>query len=189
MPVRWLARRGTRLFVLYGLLIAAAIGLDGLLHALGLRWVGRWLGPLGTGLVVISFAYSLRKRGWLRVGSPRLLLRAHEALAWAGALALLVHAGVHFHALLPWLAVAAMLIAVASGLVGEFLLSGVRSRLAARERELRDSRLGEAEIERALWADALLARAMGTWRVFHLPIAVNFAVLALLHILTILLFT
>ena len=189
MPASWVARRGPGLIVLYGVLVAAAIGIDAVLHSLGMVWVGRWLGPVGTGLIVVSFAYSLRKRGLLRVGSPRHLLRAHEALAWTGALALLVHAGVHFHALLPWLAIAAMLVAVASGLIGEFLLSGARSRLTAREQELRGSGIDEGEVENRLYADALVVRAIEAWRVVHLPIALNFTVLAFLHIVTILVFT
>jgi hypothetical protein len=188
MVVRLVASRGVFLAVLWGALIVAAIAFDGLLHALGLAWVGLWLGPIGTFLVVVSFAYSLRKRGWIEVGSARLFLRAHEALAWTGALLILVHAGVHFHALLPWLAVTAMLIAVASGLMGEFLLASARERLGVRARLLRESGLDDGEIEQRLYADALVVRGMETWRVVHLPIAINFGALALLHIATALVF-
>ena len=148
------ARRGARLAALLVALVLAAIGIDGALHASGLGAVGRWLGPLGTGLIVASFGYSMRKRDRIRVGSARAWLRLHEALALLGALALLVHGGVHLHALLPWLAVLAMLVAVASGLTGELLLG----------------------------------RDLSTWRVVHLPIALNFAVLAALHIVTVVVF-
>jgi len=178
------ASRGAFLALLWGVLIGAAIALDGVLHALGLVWVGLWLGPLGTALIVVSFAYSLRKRGWIEAGSPRVFLRAHEALAWTGALAILVHGGVHFHALLPWLAVAAMLIAVASGLVGEFLLTGARERRVDRARELREAGLDEDAMAERLRADDLVVRGLEGWRVVHLPIAVNFGVLALLHVVT-----
>lgn len=186
MPRATVARRGTTLIVAFVALVAAAIGLDRLLHAFGLRAAGGLLGPVGTGLIAISFAYSLRKRGVLRSGSPRALLRLHEGLAWSGSLAILVHAGVHMHALLPWLAVAAMLAAVLSGMVGEYLLGEARERLAARERSLAASGAGAEEAERRLLADALAVRALETWRVVHLPVAINFAVLALLHILTVL---
>jgi len=173
---------------LWGALIVAAIALDGIRPALGLVWIGLWLGPIGTTLITVSFAYSLRKRGWIEIGSPRTLLRTHEALAWTGALAILVHAGVHLHALLPWLSVMAMLIAVASGLIGEFLLANARERLNERARELSESGLDVSETERRLHADAFVVRGMEAWRVVHLPIAVNFGVLAILHVTTALVF-
>jgi hypothetical protein len=186
--MRVVASRGFFLVALWGVLVAAAIAVDATLHVLGLAWVGLWLGPLGTIVIVASFAYSFRKRGWFEVGSPRVFLRVHEALAWTGALLVLVHAGVHFHALLPWLAVAAMLIAVASGLIGEFLLTTARERLSDRARELRAAGRDETEVQRKLQADALVVRGMETWRVVHLPIAVNFAVLGALHVVTALVF-
>jgi hypothetical protein len=178
------ALRAGLLFGFWAALVVAAVGLDAVLHAYDLVWVGLWLGPIGTGLIVVSFAYSLRKRGLIKVGSPHRLLRTHEALASIGALAILVHGGVHFHALLPWLAALAMMIAVASGLTGEFLLSKARNRLNDRERQLRDAGLAETEIEERLQTDALVVRGMEAWRVVHLPIAINFGVLALLHIVT-----
>ena len=46
----------------------------------------------------------------------------HEYLAWIGSILILVHAGIHFNALLPWLAILMLLIAVATGLIGKFLL-------------------------------------------------------------------
>ncbi len=58
-----------------------------------------------------------------------MLLRRHERMAWAGSLLVLVHAGVHFNAWLGWLALAAMLINVASGLTGKYLLARARTRL------------------------------------------------------------
>ena len=188
MALRVVASRGLFLVALWGALIAAAIALDGTLHVLGLAWIGLWLGPIGTILIVASFAYSFRKRGWFESGSPRALLLTHEALAWTGTLLVLVHAGIHVHALLPWLAVVAMLIAVASGLTGEFLLATARARLSARAHELRSAGLDEATRQKRLQADALVVRGMETWRVVHLPIAINFAVLAFLHVVTAVLF-
>ena len=44
-------------------------------------------------------------------------------LAWLGSLLVLVHAGVHFNAILGWLAVGAMLINVGSGVGADRKLS------------------------------------------------------------------
>jgi hypothetical protein len=51
-------------------------------------------------------------------------------MAWLGSLLVLVHAGIHFNALLGWMAVAAMLINVASGLTGKFLVERARRKLS-----------------------------------------------------------
>ena len=112
----------------FAALVLVALALDGLLHVLNLLWIGRWLGIPGTLLILGSTAYSLRKRKLIKTGNPARLLRWHEVLAWSGSLLVLVHAGVHFNAILGWLAVGAMLINVGSGLTGKFLLDRSRRR-------------------------------------------------------------
>ena len=169
-------------------LIAATLVLDVVLHGAGLAWVGRWLGIPGTLLIVVSFAYSLRKRRWIRAGKPRTLLRAHEVLAWLGALMVLVHAGMHISTVLPWLAVGAMLVNVGSGLTGTWLLERSRRHLAhARETHARQG-LDPAAIERVLFRDALSFDLMKRWRAVHMPLTWVFAVLASAHILSIFVF-
>jgi hypothetical protein len=188
LPESVLARRALPFATLFLSLIAAALLVDFLLHRFGLPWVGRELGWVGTLLIAISFLYSLRKRRWIRVGSARRWLRFHEVLAWMGALAILVHAGIHLHALLPWAALLAMLVAVASGVTGRTLLVGARRQLAERQKELQERGLGEEEIERALFLDALTVRAMERWRTVHIPLTLNFAIVSLVHVATALLF-
>jgi hypothetical protein len=68
----------------FALLALLALALDGLLHALDLRWVGRWLGIPGTLLIIASTVYSLRKRKLIRRGQPaqlRNILVAHVPIA------------------------------------------------------------------------------------------------------------
>lgn len=166
-----------------------ALALDGLLHVLDLLWVGRWLGIPGALLILGATAsYSLRKRKRIGRGQPARLLRWHELLAWLGSLLVLVHAGVHFNAILGWLAVWAMLINVASGLTGKFLLDRSRRRLEAARQRMRDRGLTEAELDDQLYWDSLTFDAVKQWRVVHLPITLAFAVLATAHIVAVLLF-
>jgi cytochrome b561 len=169
-------------------LIVAAFLVDFVLHRLDLGWLGRELGWVGTLLILASFLYSLRKRRWIEVGSAKGWLRLHEILAWTGALTILVHAGIHLHALLPWAALLAMMIAVASGVTGRSLLIGGRRQLAGRQKELRERGLSEEEIERLLFFDSLTVRTMEQWRTIHVPLTLNFAVLSLVHVATALLF-
>ena len=86
-------------------LAVAALLADAALHLLNAVWVGRWLGIPGVLLILGSMGYSLRKRKLIQRGKPVTLLRLHEYMAWAGSLLVLVHAGIHFNAILGWLAV------------------------------------------------------------------------------------
>ena len=112
--------------LLLGLLAAATLLGDYVLHRMNLVWIGRYLGIPGTLLIIASLIYSLRKRKYITVGNPKSLLRFHEFSAWLGSLMILIHAGVHFNAILPWLATAAMGVNVVSGLVGKLLLDRSR---------------------------------------------------------------
>ena len=161
---------------------AAALLCDAALHLLDAVWVGRWLGIPGTLLILASLTYSLRKRKLIRSGQPARLLRLHENMAWAGSLLVLVHAGIHFNSILGWLAIWAMLINVASGLTGKFLLGRAQRRLEAARQEMRDQGLSPEQLaERTYW-DSLTFDAVKQWRAVHFPITLAFAVLALAHI-------
>jgi hypothetical protein len=161
---------------------ATALLADAALHLLDAVWVGRWLGIPGTLLIIGSFGYSLRRRGLMRAGKPVPLLRLHERMAWAGSLLVLVHAGIHFHALLGWLAVWAMVINVASGLTGKYLLQRARVRLDGSRARLVGQGLTPAQVDERLYWDSLTFDTITQWRVVHHPIALAFAVLALGHI-------
>ena len=163
-------------------LAAAALLCDAALHLLNAVWIGRWLGIPGMLMILGSLAYSLRKRKLIRSGQPVKLLRLHETMAWAGSLLVLVHAGIHFNSILAWLATLAMIINVASGLTGKFLLDRSRRRLdEARQRMRAQGLTAEQQSERTYW-DSLTFDAVKQWRSVHFPITLAFAVLALAHI-------
>lgn len=169
-------------------MVAAAILGDRLLHAFDLVWVGRWLGIPGTLLILLSLLYSLRKRKLITVGNPRTYLSIHEALTWQGTLLVAIHAGVHFNAVLPWLAMIAMLVAFASGLTGQLVFDRGRRHLAERSSQLRQRGLSTGEIEREVFWDATTLEAMAKWRKVHFPITLAVAILTLGHVVSILMF-
>jgi hypothetical protein len=172
----------------FAALALVALLLDSLLHYYTLVWIGRYLGIVGTLLILGSFRYSLRKRKIISSGNPVTLLRRHEYMAWLGSLLILVHAGIHFNSILGWLAVWAMLINIGSGLAGKFLLDRARKRmLTARQTMLRQG-VPEAELEERVYLDTLTFDAVKQWRAVHFPITLAFAVLALAHIIAVFLF-
>ncbi len=161
-------------------LILAGITFDYALHRAGLAWVGLYLGPIGTALLLLSLLYSLRKRKLIRSGSPKALLKLHESLAWAGSLCLVLHSGIHFSAVLPWLALGAMLIVVASGLTGAVLLRRAIDVVKAEEAT------PDSEDNRVL--NAATVDLMRQWRVVHMPINAVFVSLFAIHLVTVVLF-
>ena len=173
---------------LLGLLAAATLAGDYLLHRLNLVWVGRYLGIPGTILIIGSLTYSLRKRKYITAGNPKTLLTLHEFGTWLGSLMVLIHAGIHFNAILPWLATVAMGVNVISGMVGKLLLDQSRRHVQGEREQFQLRGLSRPEVEQAVFWDAVMLDAMTKWRKVHIPIFIVFAVLSLGHIIGIFLF-
>jgi hypothetical protein len=174
--------------LLLGLLAAATLAGDYLLHRLNLVWVGRYLGIPGTLLIIGSLYYSLRKRKWVTSGDPKSLLTLHEVGTWLGSLMVLIHSGIHFNAILPWLATVAMGVNVISGMVGKMLLGQSRQHVQGERERFQLRGLSKTEVEQAVFWDAVALGAMTQWRKVHIPIFIVFAVLAIGHIVSIFLF-
>jgi hypothetical protein len=174
--------------LLAGLLAVATLAGDYLLHRLNLVWVGRYLGIPGTILIIGSLVYSLRKRKMITTGNPKTLLNLHEFSAWLGSLMVLIHAGIHFNAILPWLATVAMGVNVISGMVGKLLLNRSRQHVQGQREHFQLRGLSKPEVEQAVFWDAVTFDTMAKWRKVHIPIFIVFAVLALGHIISIFLF-
>jgi hypothetical protein len=169
-------------------LAAATLAGDYVLHQFNLVWVGRYLGIPGSLLIVVSLYYSARKRKWVNSGNPQTLLKFHEFGTWLGSAMVLIHSGIHFNAILPWLATIAMAINVVSGLVGKMLLKDSNQLVVAKRAQFKSEGLSALEIERSIFWDAVALKAMKQWRKVHIPIFIVFAVLALGHIFSIFLF-
>ena len=139
-------------------------------------------------MILASFLYSLKKRKYISYGSSKKLLQSHEVLGWAGAVVLLVHGGIHFNSVLPWIAESAMLVVVASGLTGKYLLKDARNYLNEKKDFHKSEGLSKEETERELIMQSLLVETMQKWRKVHMPLTMIFAAFALLHIIVILVF-
>jgi hypothetical protein len=109
-------------------------------------------------------------------------------MAWAGSLLVLVHAGIHFNAILAWLAVGAMLVNVGSGLTGKFLLERSRRRLMEARRQMHAAGLDAGDVEDRLYWDSLTFDVVKEWRVVHFPITLAFAALAVAHVAAVVMF-
>ena len=174
--------------LLVTLLGVATVFGDYLLHRLDLVWVGRYLGIPGTLLIIGSLTYSLRKRKVIATGNVKSWLIMHEIGTWLGSWMVLLHAGVHFNAILPWLATIAMGVNVISGMVGKMLLGRSREHVQAQREHYQLRGLSKIEVDQAVFWESVTFDAMTKWRKVHIPIFIVFAVLALGHIVSIFLF-
>jgi len=146
------------------------------------------MGIPGTILIIGSLVYSLRKRKYITTGNTKSLLTLHEIGTWLGSLMVLIHAGIHFNAILPWLATVAMGVNVISGMVGKLLLDRSRRHVQGQRDRFQLRGLSRSEAEQAVFWDAVALDAMTQWRKVHIPIFIVFATLALGHIISIFLF-
>lgn len=112
----------------------------------------------------------------------------HEYLAWVGSIMLLVHAGIHFNAVLPWAATLMLLIAVASGLVGKYLLKKANESLKGKRQLFLDSGMSDEEADKSLFFDSITVDLMKKWRLAHMPITLVLGILVLLHIISIIIY-
>ena len=188
MKPKLITREVLPFLISFAMLVLAALFIDGVLHVLNLVWIGRYLGILGSLMILGSFRYSMRKRKLIKTGNPATLLRIHEYLAWTGSLLILVHAGIHFNSILGWLAVVAMLINIGSGLAGKFLLDRARKRINASRQTLLKQGVPEPAMEEHIYWDTMTFDVVKQWRAVHFPITLAFAVLSLAHIIAIFLF-
>ena len=188
MRAKLITRQVLPSLLAFSALVAGALLIDAALHLLNAVWIGRYLGIPGTLLIILSFGYSLRKRKLISTGHPAQLLRWHERMAWLGSLLVLVHAGIHFNAILGWLAVAAMLVNVGSGLTGKFLLDRSRKKLEEAKQRMHQQGIPPEELDDKMYWDSLTFDVVKQWRAVHFPITLAFVVLALAHIIAIALF-
>jgi hypothetical protein len=181
-------REAMRDIAFFALIVLVALLVDWGLHLSGHLLWGRYFGYIGTVILVISFLYSARKRKIIQWGRPPFLLHIHEFMSWLGALLVLVHGGIHFNALLPWLAMASMLVSVASGLTGKYLLKKSRIIVADRKKTMLNQGITAEELENHLFWDSLVVDLMKKWRTVHIPITIIFTLLTILHVATVFIF-
>ncbi len=121
-----LSRRTAFVFGLVCVTVMSAFFLEYFLSTTSRRPFGHTkmahlVGWIGMGLIGLTFVYPL-KRWWCpnRVW-PKRWFQVHMVSGILGPLLIIVHAGAHFHAWVPILALVAMLLVVISGIVGQAL--------------------------------------------------------------------
>jgi hypothetical protein len=143
---------------------------------------GRVVGWFGLAVILLVFVYPYRKRHAAERHWPRGWFRIHMAAGIIGPLLIFLHSGAHYHALVPILAMSAMVIVALSGVVGQAVHANVLRTLHDERRKLQQSGLRDPDIEIRLHGMASQEEAFRLWQAIHTPMTVVFAVLTLLHV-------
>lgn len=167
--------------------VAAAFALEFFLsprpdHPFGHTQMGHAVGWAGLLLILLVFAYPIRKRFAKDRRWPKGWFQVHKALGVLGPLIILVHSGAHFHALVPVLAMIAMGLVVLSGITGQVLHHLALRTLNEQQRELAHQGLSDAEIQSRLHDLASREETFRLWQCIHAPLTATFVVLMLMHI-------
>ena len=183
-----LIQRTLPLTISYLLLIIAAISLDYLLHIAHLVWVGRYLGISGTFFLASSFSYSAKKKKIIKAGALKFFLKLHCNTGWIGTLMIVVHSGIHFNAILPWMATALMMVVTASGHVGQYLVKKVEEEVKIKTNQPGINAVFDDEFKQQLYWDSLTIRTLELWRKIHMPMVSLLLALITIHIVSIFFF-
>ena len=140
------------------------------------------VGWVGVGMIALTFVYPIKRRLHPNEVWPKIWFDVHQALGIAGPLLILVHSGVHYHALVPVLALIAMILVVFSGITGQAIHYLAFQTLYTQRHELADQGLSEEMVESRLHELAMQEESLRWWRCFHGPLTLTFVVLTLLHI-------
>lgn len=143
---------------------------------------GHVAGWAGLVLTLSVFGYSVKKRSGSRTAWPKGWFLVHQTMGIAGPSLILIHSGSHFHALIPILALLAMGVTVVSGVVGVVVHRKALSLMKSRRAELLGQGLSFDEVEDRLYDLAAAEKAFRIWWIVHVPTAVIFLVLTILHI-------
>lgn len=174
--------RLTGLVTAVSLVVGNAILAEQVLDMYGIRGHKLITGIVGTLLVILSFAYSMRKRKKMfTAGGMKGWLSSHEWLAIAGTVIIFVHTGTHFHALVPIITLLFMFTTFISGLIGRYVFNEAKGELKQKRDEFKKAGLSEADIEESLSALTIASNALGKWRNVHMPFVSILAIMVIYH--------
>lgn len=144
---------------------------------------GHLMGWIGLGVILLVFVYPIKKRMSRNHRWPRGWFQVHMVAGVVGPLLIFLHSGAHVHAMVPLLALAAMVIVVVSGIVGQGVHYLALRTLNDRRRELHEEGLGSEEIDLRLHRMAAQEEAFRLWQSIHAPMTLMFLVLAAMHVI------
>ncbi|NOS88069.1 MAG: hypothetical protein HOP34_05920 [Methylococcaceae bacterium] len=143
---------------------------------------GHLVGWAGLAVILAVFVYSVKKRHARTKGWPKAWFLVHQVAGVGGPLLIIIHAGPHFHALVPTLALLAMAIVTLSGIIGVVVHRKALRLLNSKRKELLAQGLTRQDAEELLFALASDEETFRIWQMIHVPMVMIFLVLMISHI-------
>ncbi|NOU23747.1 MAG: hypothetical protein HOO93_18510 [Methyloglobulus sp.] len=144
---------------------------------------GHIVGWIGLAAIFSVFVYSVKKRYDRKAGWPKAWFMVHQVAGVFGPLLILVHAGSHFHALVPLLTLIVMGIVVVSGVIGVAVHRKALALLNNMRKELGSQGLSQVDIEDRLYGLVSGEETFRVWQIIHVPMVMLFLALLAAHIL------
>ena len=141
------------------------------------------LGWLGVGCMGVTFVYPWKRWRHPNQVWPKRWFQAHMVFGILGPVIIFIHAGAHFHAWVPILALVAMVLVVLSGIVGQWLHFWAFQLLYERRHQLAFEGMEEEAIEARLHDLVFEEEILRWWRCLHGPLSWSFVVLTIVHII------
>ena len=109
------------------LLLAAGWAVREQKYLVGESGIGYWFGIIGGSMMLLIFAYPLRKRfkSWSSIGSIKLWFRIHMFLGMAGPVIIIFHSGFELGSFNSSVAFFCMLTVALSGLLGRYFYTSI----------------------------------------------------------------
>jgi len=143
---------------------------------------GHIVGWVGFAVILTVFVYSVKKRFARKSGWPKSWFLVHQVAGVVGPLLIVVHAGPHFHALVPTLTLLAMGIVAVSGIIGVVVHRKVISQLNTKRKELLTKGFSHKDVEEKLFDLASDEETFRIWQIIHVPMVMIFLVLVITHV-------
>jgi hypothetical protein len=163
------------------LLFEALLSIDAV-SPFGHTCYGHAVGWGGLAVILLVFVYPLRKRYSPARSWPRGWFRMHMVAGILGPLLIFLHSGAHYHALVPVLAMASMVIVVLSGIVGQAVHALALRTLNDQRHRFQQEGLSESDIDSRLHSMASQEEAFRIWQAVHAPMTLMFLALTVLHV-------
>lgn len=180
-----------RFFIVAGLVsitVAGVLLFESLLSiettlAFGHTRQGHITGWIGLAVILLVFVYPVRRRLAKNRTWPRGWFQIHMVAGVVGPLLIVLHSGVHLHALVPVLAMVAMGIVALSGIIGEAVHYLALRTLNEERRQLIQQGVSPEEAEVRLQDVASREETFRMWQLIHAPMTLMFMVLVVVHVI------
>lgn len=180
-----------RFFIVAGLVsitVAGVLLFESLLSiettlAFGHTRQGHITGWIGLAVILLVFVYPVRRRLAKNRTWPRGWFQVHMVAGVVGPLLIVLHSGVHLHALVPVLAMVAMGIVALSGIIGEAVHYLALRTLNEERRQLVRQGVSPEEAAVRLQDVASREETFRMWQLIHAPMTLMFMVLVVVHVI------